>query len=100
MSDDILSKILPWAESESSIRAVTLIGSRGTEGQSDELSDYDISFFTNDSSHYTQSEGWLHKIKNVWVCVHQEISWNGKNIPTRLVIFEEGIKVDFAFYPI
>lgn len=98
-ADEILSSICAWAEAEESIRAAILIGSRAVDGEHDDLSDFDISLFTTQSGSYTQNDQWLSSIYKHWVCVHEKLLWKNSAIPTRLVIFEGGVKVDFAFYP-
>jgi len=40
------------------------------------------------------------EIGQAWLCMPDEYSEAGLSIPTRLVIFEGGVKVDFAFYPV
>jgi len=95
----MLSKILSWAEKEEAIRALVLVGSRAIEGKHDKLSDHDISVFSRNSTPYTSSDSWLTAIGTPWVCVHEKLAWKSTTIPTRLVIFDHGAKVDFAFYP-
>ncbi len=77
-----------------------LSGSRTQNKEHDDLADYDLSVFTDDSDKYESSDEWLSEIGNVWVCVHETLSWKNGTIPTRLVIFEKGTKVDFVFYPL
>ena len=97
---DITQKIIQWAKEESSIRALILQGSRAANRSIDEFSDYDISVFCSTSQPYTETENWLAGIGVVWVCVKEKISCKGQMFPTRLVIFENGIKVDFSFFPL
>lgn len=98
IKNNILSKICEWAELNEDIRAAILIGSRASNELSDELADYDISLFVRGDHEKIKNDTWLSSIANHWVCVHEKIDWKGEVIPTRLVIFENGIKVDFAFY--
>lgn len=63
----------------------------------DELADYDVSVFCSTSAPYTNTEEWLARIGPIWVCVKEQVSFSGQVFPTRLVIFDGGIKVDFAF---
>ena len=92
-------KIIEWANNEDHIRAVILIGSRARDLQPDALADYDISIFTHNALIYTQDDLWLSKIGKAWICVHENVLWKEKRYPSRLVIFEDGIKGDFTFYP-
>ncbi len=94
---DILEKIIKWAEGEEAIQALILQGSRTAHKASDAYSDYDISVFCKTEKPYTQTEEWLSRLGKVWVCVKEKSSCNGREFPTRLVIFEGGIKVDFSF---
>ena len=99
-TDVILSKIIAWAQSEDNIRAVILIGSKAQENSCDQLSDYDISIFCNNDAAYTCNEKWLTAIGDVWVFLPEKIHRDNKDYPTRLVIFDKGVKIDFAFYSI
>lgn len=95
----MLRKIINWAENSVAIQAALLVGSRGQDHNVDELSDYDISLFTDSPSEFIESDDWLTQFGDVWVVVHEVINWGSLVVSTRLVLFDEGIKVDFAFYP-
>ncbi len=94
---DILQKIVRWAEGEDAIKVLILQGSRAGKIPADEWADYDISVFCKTIPSYIETEGWLALIGLIWVCVKEKVSCDGQVFPTRLVIFEGGIKVDFAF---
>lgn len=96
----MLNKFLDWAQQEDVIRAMILTGSRARNEAVDFLADYDISLFVTDASTYTANNAWLENFGNTWVVVSDTILVNDKQYPTRLVIFEGGIKVDFTFYDI
>ena len=95
----LIDLTIKWAQKESPIRAIILQGSRAA-GTQDKVSDYDLAVFCSSDELYTQSEAWLSSIGHVWICVHEKIQWKAREIPTRLVIFEGGTKVDFAFFSI
>lgn len=95
----MINEILKWAKQEKSIRTVILAGSRAVN-KHDELSDYDLALFCTDIDGFTCDDAWFSKIGKVWICVHEKICINEKEYPSRLVIFEKGIKIDFSFYPI
>jgi aminoglycoside 6-adenylyltransferase len=96
----VIEQIIHWAKEQKPIRTVILVGSRAPGGAADVLSDYDLAIFCDDNSQYIRDDQWLSEIGNVWICVHEKVIRDGKEFPTRLVIFEGGYKVDFAFYPI
>jgi len=97
-ANNILSRIIEWAEREKGIRALFLVGSRARNESVDALADFDISVFAETNHPYTTNNQWLSEIEKVWVCVPEKFTREDEIVPTRLVIFEAGVKVDFAFY--
>ncbi len=93
----MLEKMVEWGKKEDPVRALILLGSRAGRQPVDNFSDYDLSIFCDIDEFYTESESWPTHFGNVWVCVKEKIFCKGKIFPSRLVIFEGGIKVDFSF---
>ncbi len=96
----ILEKIVSWAKREEPIKALILSGSRAQKEAFDELSDYDISVFCSSYTFYTETDAWLEQIASVWVCIKDHIPFQNLTLPTRLALFDKGIKVDFSFFPL
>lgn len=96
---DPLPSILAWAKQEDPIRAALLLGSRADSQPSDALSDYDVALFCTDLTPYTSKDDWIHSIGKVWVYIPETLHFNRQEIPTRLIIYEGGVKVDFSLYP-
>jgi len=96
----ITEKLVAWGKRNAEIRSLIVTGSRAVEGKSDEFSDYDIAVFLDDNTPFTSNDEWIEEVGQPWVCVHEKISWKEEFVPTRLVIFEPGVKIDFAFYSI
>lgn len=96
----MLEKLTEWGKREKPIKALILVGSRASRQPVDAFSDYDLSVFCDADESYTESDGWLSQFGNVLVCVKEKIVCEGKTFPSRLVIFEGGIKVDFSFLSI
>lgn len=96
----MLQKIIQWAEQEEAVKTLILLGSRAGKQPVDDLSDYDIAVFCDTFESYIKTETWLSAFGNVWVCVKEKIFYKSKVFPSRLVIFEGGIKVDFSFLTI
>ncbi len=94
----MLDKIIDWANGEDAIRSLILVGSRVIRGASDALSDYDISVFCTSPTPFTESDRWQSRMGDVWICLPLSISYNDQEYPTRLIIYEPGIKVDLTFY--
>jgi len=94
----MLDQIMRWAEKTQSVRAVLLVGSLANGGKGDELSDYDLSIFGGNFD-FIQKDEWLSGIASPLLCIHENFFWDDTRIPTRLTIFEDFIKADFAFHP-
>lgn len=93
----MLEKLIEWASSEDNIRTALLSGSRAVN-QFDEFSDYDIALFATAFEKYTRDESWLLVFGKPWVVVHEKVPLEGREFPTRLVIFDGGAKIDFSFF--
>src|SRR6266487_4502005 len=94
-----LEKIINWADSKDTIRALILSGSLAAKGKKDELSDYDIAVYGTGFD-FINNDNWLSEIQNYWVCIHDRFQFFGYEIPTRLTIFDSLFKVDFSFHPL
>ncbi len=88
-----------WAHNHPSIKALILVGSRAQQNEVDELSDYDVCVFADSIPSFIDDDQWLSQFGKVWICVHEHKEWEDQSFPTRLVIFDGGIKVDFSFWP-
>lgn len=96
----ILNKIIQWMNSEEKVRVALMTGSFADRSATDDLSDYDISLFCSDAQKLIENDSWLANIGGVWVKLPEKYQLLGATIPTRLVIFEGGKKVDFSFFSI
>ena len=94
---DMLEKLVDWGKKEDAVRVLILLGSRACRQSVDAFSDYDLSVFCDVDESYTESDSWLAQFGNVLVCVKEKIVCKGTTFPSRLVIFEDGVKVDFSF---
>jgi len=98
-AEHVLSNVVAWATREANVRRLVLVGSRARAEPLDELADIDLQVYVETSEPYARDNTWLPKIGQPWLCVRDEYSDADVTVPTRLVIFEGGMKVDFAFYP-
>jgi aminoglycoside 6-adenylyltransferase len=95
-----LDHFLTWAEKKETIRGVILTGSRaGKSGSPHRFSDYDVAMFGNNFD-FIKDDGWLNEFRKFWVCIHDQFQLLETEIPTRLVLFNNELKVDFSFLPI
>lgn len=93
--DEILSKIIDWAKNEDLVRGLLLQGSL-TRQDSDELSDLDINVFVTKIEPFVKDDSWISSIAKVWVYSPDKIEFEGIVYPQRLVIYDQGTKVDFG----
>ncbi len=97
---DILSKIVTWAQNESEIRAIILEGSRASDINTDEFSDYDLNVFVTDHTKYTSNNKWMSKFDDLVVYQKEKFFHENIELQTRLVVYKNSPKVDFSFWPI
>jgi aminoglycoside 6-adenylyltransferase len=99
MKKRILDVIVNWANTQQYIKAIILEGSTTTGKPTDWLSDFDINVFVTDAKPYTNRNEWIYSFDDV--IIYQKTSFNDYNyeIPTRLVVYKNSPRVDFAFYP-
>lgn len=98
MRDTMIYNIKEWVEREENIRLAVLEGSLGSEQFIDNLSDIDINLFCYSYEDYLSDDNWISKLSNILVYIPEKFMFAEKTIFTRLVIFENGIKVDFSFW--
>lgn len=94
----ILDRIVVWAKTEARIRGVLLMGSRASQQPSDDLADLGVGLFATDFEPYLSDDAWISRIAEVWVYSPDEFYFHNAVVPTRLVIYEGGTKVDYSFW--
>lgn len=96
--EELFDKIISWLEDNDEVATAILVGSDArSDHPSDEYSDYDIEIYTDKFEQYAQDESWLSKFGNIWVNVREKTD---EGYPTRLVIYEGSLKVDFSLRPV
>ena len=94
----LLERIVRWASDNPEIRGLALTGSRAGPVPPDDLADIDVQVYARSVSRFEERDDWLEELGTVWVRVRDEYRHDEARVPTRLVIFAGGLKVDFAFY--
>ena len=94
-----LEPFLAWAQRNDHIRGLILTGSMANDkAVKDHLSDYDIAVF-GQRFDFIAIDDWLNEFQEFWICIHDKFDLLGFEIPTRLVIFNDKLKIDFSFHP-
>ena len=90
----ILDTITSWAKENENVIALILTGSRSNSTtKPDDFSDYDIELILKRPQELTENNEWFHHFENVLV---YEAFDDNQKYPTRLVVYKNGIKVDFT----
>ncbi len=97
MEDEAIRRIVRWAEAREAVRAVILTSTRAREGASvDAWSDYDVILYATDPAPFLGDGAWTAELGPVLVQMPprgQEHAWG---TPTRLVLYEDGTRIDFT----
>lgn len=97
MSDEeaVLARIVRWAEARAAVRAVILTSTRALPGASvDALSDYDVILYVTNPAPLLSGRSWTGEIGPV--LVQMPPAGHAWDYPTRLVLYEDGTKIDFT----
>jgi aminoglycoside 6-adenylyltransferase len=91
---ELLERIVEWAQSNSNVIALVITGSRARrQGESvDEFSDFDLEIIAENPDQLATNDEWLRSFGPI--LVYLSLS-EGQPFPTRLIFYEDGIKVDF-----
>jgi aminoglycoside 6-adenylyltransferase len=93
----IIERIQQWAKAQRDIRVALLTSSRANQKKSiDQFSDYDIELYADDIASYTEDNKWVANFGNILITLSEKRVLLGIGQPTRLVIYEDGTKVDFT----
>src|SRR4030042_467966 len=99
---DVISKLIEWANGKPDIRALLLTSSR-TNPQSmvDEFTDYDVIVVVKDIKPYLDDESWLDDFGKVVVLYRDPVGVRfGFERFIRVTQYEDGLKIDFTLWPV
>jgi aminoglycoside 6-adenylyltransferase len=100
--DDILRRLIAWAESRPAIRAMLLTSTRAVPtAPVDALSDYDVILVTVDIQPFHAKRDWLRDFGEVlvayWDPIHPD---HGLEVFGNVVQYADGLKIDFTLWPV
>lgn len=100
-SEPTIARVVEWATGEESVRAALLTGSRADPNAAlDALSDFDILLFVTEGSDLAVREDWLRTFGAVLVMLRDRSTYRDRVVPTRLVQYRDGSRIDFTLAPI
>jgi aminoglycoside 6-adenylyltransferase len=102
--NDVINKLVQWAEQRSSIRAMLLTSTRAIPNASvDILSDYDVILVVEDIHPFFEDRNWLGDFGAVlvvyWDPIHPESDY-GIEIFANVTQYADGLKIDFTLWPV
>lgn len=99
-SPSILHHVIQWANGQDDVRVALLVGSHAGDGETDDLSDYDVCLFVRNQHRYVGDHGWLAAMGKVWLCEKNTAMGECGVSPVhyRLTVYEPGTRVDFSIY--
>jgi len=101
MEDDVINRLMTWGDRQACVRAVLLTSSRAGSGAPlDILSDYDPILYVTDTAPFVNDEGWLRDFGDIVVMFRDQWEEYGMRQYTRLVLYDDGTKIDFTIAPV
>lgn len=98
--DEVVERLVAWAEGEEAVRAVLLTGSRASPDRTiDRFSDYDVALLLEDPSELEREGGWIEEFGPVLVSLSESYEALGGEVASRLVQYRDGTKIDFSLVP-
>ncbi len=92
---------MQWAKNQPLVRAMLLESSRASErAPVDILSDYDVLLVVSDTRPFSQDETWLQDFGKILVLFRDKGRIHGLTTYNRLVLFEDGTKIDYIVWPV
>jgi aminoglycoside 6-adenylyltransferase len=100
MDNGTIFKLISFGEANENIRAIILEGSHATGNFIDALSDYDVNIFTINAEPFLKNANWLSQFGEVLIYQKEELNFYGQTFPSRLVVFRDGNRIDFSYWPV
>jgi aminoglycoside 6-adenylyltransferase len=100
MAEEVLEKLVAWAESEPAVRAMILTSSLARDDDTvDSLSDYDVIVAVTDAERFATDTGWTAAYARPVARWGDETTVHGSRTYFRGVVYEDAVKVDWTIWP-
>lgn len=102
--DDVINKLIRWAEQRDSIRAMLLTSTRAVpNAPRDDLSDYDVILVVEDIHPFFEDRSWLDHFGEVlvayWDPIHLGPDHSIEKV-ANVIQYTDGLKIDFTLWPV
>lgn len=102
--DDVIDKLIHWAEQRDSIRAMMLTSTRAIPNAPvDEYSDYDVVLIVTNIHPFFDDRSWLEDFGEVLVAYWDSIYLDPDHSiekTANVIQYEDGLKIDFTLWPV
>lgn len=103
-SADVFAKLIQWAESRETVRAMLLTSTRAVPNATvDMFSDYDVILIVEDIRPFYEDRRWLANFGEVlvvyWDPIHSDPE-HGDEITANVTQYADGLKIDFTLWPV
>jgi len=104
LPDDVVNRLIQWAEQRDSIRAMLLTSTRAVpNAPMDEYSDYDVVLIVKDIHPFFEDRSWLEDFGKVlvayWDPIHLDPD-HGIEKVANVIQYADGLKIDFTLWPV
>ena len=102
--EDVISKLIRWADQRDSIRAMLLTSTRAVPNAPIDLySDYDVILVVQEIHPFIEDRSWLSHFGEVlvayWDPIHLDPDHNIEKV-ANVIQYEDGLKIDFTLWPV
>lgn len=99
-ANEVTNRLVQWVEQHPLIRALLLTSSRTNPAAPlDALSDHDVILCVTDLDAFAQNEDWLQALGRPLVLLRGSDEIGGLPAPVRLVLYDDGTKIDYSVWP-
>lgn len=99
-TEDVISRIIHFAQSRNDIDFVIQNGSRVNPNYSpDEYADFDIIMGCRDWTKYCSNRNWINEFGKLLIVQQNEVRENENEWPIFLMQFSDGLRIDLQFFP-
>jgi aminoglycoside 6-adenylyltransferase len=101
--EQVIAKIINWANDHDDVRAVLITSTRAIEGgKTDAYSDYDVIMVVEDITVYAEREEWLSAFGELVIAYWDPIGDNedvGEPTSGSIIQYASGLNIDFGLWP-
>ena len=100
IKNEVISQVKKWAKANNNIRVILLTGSRANpNADKDIFSDFDFTLIVKEADEMAKDSEWKKEFGHIITSFNDEINRFGFSTYNRLVLYRDGLKIDFQIWP-